>query len=314
MIHVFPVGRLGNQMFQYAFARILQINNPSQAITWHWDILTKYGNENDGWRNDLKFFNTKDVDCADSSISLTLFQKIVYRLYWYFAPQPNASLSEKAKYQNRFEPIISNCGFYYFGLAYYPYKFKHKKGIDIVVSGSFEIVRHLEKYKSVFVKEFTPKYPLQSCNWALYEKITSTESVCVSIRRGDFMLSKNSMHNVCSQSYFENAINKALLKIPNATLFFFSDDIEWVKNNVKIGKNIQCYYESGRDPVWEKMRLMYSCKHFIISNSTFSWWAQFLGRNENKMVFAPKRWYNDEFVPLIYQNEWILIDVKKNEY
>ena len=81
-------------------------------------------------------------------------------------------------------------------------------------------------------------------------------------------------------------------KLENPTFIFFSDDINWVKENIKIGECV-CYYERGVDPVWEKLRLMYSCKHFIISNSSFSWWAQYLSRNENKIVISPNRWYND---------------------
>jgi len=52
-----------------------------------------------------------------------------------------------------------------------------------------------------------------------------------------------------------------------------------------------CYFETGNDPVWEKLRLMYLCKHFIISNSTFSWWAQYLSRNEQKIVISPDKWF-----------------------
>ena len=85
----------------------------------------------------------------------------------------------------------------------------------------------------------------------------------------------------------------------------FSDDVEWCKNNMHFPKNT--IYESGNDPIWEKIRLMYSCKHFIISNSTFSWWAQYLSNNKNKIVIAPKKWNNFEYSELIYDDKWILL-------
>ena len=64
-----------------------------------------------------------------------------------------------------------------------------------------------------------------------------------------------------------------------------------MKDNIKLEED--CYYESGNDPVWETFRLMYSCKHFIISNSTFHWWAQFMGNHLGKITIAPSRWYNN---------------------
>ena len=61
--------------------------------------------------------------------------------------------------------------------------------------------------------------------------------------------------------------------IENPVFFMFSDDIEWMKNNI----HTECvtYYEDGTDPVWEKLRLMSACKHSIVLNSTFSWWTQY---------------------------------------
>ena len=116
---------------------------------------------------------------------------------------------------------------------------------------------------------------------------------------------------VCTPEYFENAIKLMQKKVPKAKFFVFSDDVEWCKNNMNFPKGTM--YESGTDPVWEKLRLMYSCKHYIISNSTFSYWAQYLSRNDKKIVIAPKSWGNnlykndDELID-IYQDNWILID------
>ena len=60
-------------------------------------------------------------------------------------------------------------------------------------------------------------------------------------------------------------------------------------------------------PVYETLRLMYSCKHFIISNSTFSWWGQYLSQNDNKVVVSPRVW-NSAYKSMLVDEKWILID------
>ena len=92
----------------------------------------------------------------------------------------------------------------------------------------------------------------------------------------------------------------------------FSDDIEWVKNNLDF--KCETYYENGNDPVWEKLRLMSCCKHFVISNSSFSWWAQYLSCNKNKIVYAPTKWYVDNRKVDIFQDSWKYINVLGAEF
>jgi hypothetical protein len=111
-----------------------------------------------------------------------------------------------------------------------------------------------------------------------------------------------------SAKYFEIIREQIKKKVKNPVFFTFSDDIEWVRNNMNFGDNTKIYYESGNDPVWEKLRLMYNCKHFVISNSTFSWWAQYLSRNKDKIVIAPSRWRNYDSVLGIYELHWILVE------
>jgi len=97
---------------------------------------------------------------------------------------------------------------------------------------------------------------------------------------------------VCTLDYYRRAIDVIKKKVESPTFFVFSNDIEWVRENISI-PGYDVFYESGNNPVWETFRLMYSCKHFIISNSTFHWWAQYCSRNTNKVVVCPDKWFSN---------------------
>ena len=89
--------------------------------------------------------------------------------------------------------------------------------------------------------------------------------------------------------------------------FVFSDDINWCKKKLGFnGDNV--IFVSQDMPVYETLRLMYNCKHFILSNSTFSWWGQFLSTSKNKLVVSPSRWNNDGYQLQLIQKDWILIN------
>ena len=156
----------------------------------------------------------------------------------------------------------------------------------------------------------TPKYDILAHNVDLYNDIKKSESVCITIRRWDFLDKSNKSHfYVCTPEYFYRWIKIIQNKIPNAKFFVFSDDIQFCKNDMKFPKWTK--FECWNDPIREKLRLMYSCKHFIISNSTFSWRAQYLSRSNKKLVVAPSRWCNDDFYTAsweLYDKSWILID------
>lgn len=187
--------------------------------------------------------------------------------------------------------------------------FKPHKSINKFVSGCFEDPRYFNNIRDKLLREFTPKEAPLAKNSQLYKLIEESNSVCVTIRRGDFVnIDKNKkLHYVCTEDYFYSAMNKIAERIENPSFFIFSDDIEWVRNNMNFKFNT--YYEEGNDPIWEKLRMMYSCKHFIISNSTFSWWAQYLGRYEGKIVISPSKWFNNEFDSQLIDKNWLLIEV-----
>ena len=59
------------------------------------------------------------------------------------------------------------------------------------------------------------------------------------------------------------------------------------------------------------MRLMYSCKHFILSNSSFSWWAQYLSKNPDKIVISPSRWHpNPGWTSKLIDKNFVKIEIE----
>lgn len=89
-----------------------------------------------------------------------------------------------------------------------------------------------------------------------------------------------------AMDYYINAAKYVEGQLKDVEFYIFSNDILWVKENINFPMKVN--YVEGENPSHEELALMTSCNHFIISNSTFSWWGQFLSNNENKIVIAPK--------------------------
>lgn len=303
-------GRLGNQMFQYAFMRQLQKHNPSEVLIYNFDEINR-DKYNSGFFNEnlLDNFNTEGTERQDA-LNYSIPQYIIYKLWNRFYPR-TTSFYKRNRYERRWVRVMEFFGMYYLGLGYYPFRLKKPWWVkNIIVRGSFECDRYFAGLQEELRNHFQPKEPLQQHNKELMNIIQKSNSIAISIRRGDFVDDENTknIYFVCNNLYYEKAIATIREKVVNPVFIFFSNDIEWVKENIKI-EDCQCYYESGKDKVWETMRLMSSCKHFIISNSTMHWWAQYLSPNPNKIVVAPSRWYNNEFKSQIYQDNWTLIPV-----
>lgn len=287
-------GRLGNQLFRYAAARRIlhdRGDNEQLLLGFH-SFLGK--DEKDGWRDWLEDFNVVNYKKTDEIVVPKKGNLLQYLSFYvqYFVKGVFKVMHRKIAKSNSIYKCLNRIGLL---LAYknnYIYTTPTTK--SVLLDGWFENKENFDSIKDIIQKEFTPKFSPIECNKELYEVIANSNSVCISIRRGDYFSNPltKSLHAVCQESYFQKAISLMKEKLENPTFIFFSDDINWVKENIKIEECV-CYYERGVDPVWEKLRLMYSCKHFIISNSSFSWWAQYLSRNENKIVISPNRWYND---------------------
>lgn len=287
-------GRLGNQLFRYAAARkILHDRGDKEQLLLGFQSF-KGKDVNDGWRDWLEDFNVRDYRKTDRSM-IPNMGSLVQHLTFYLQVLVKGYCKATKQKLSKTNPLYKVLNWAGLLLAYKNnYLYKTPKTKNVLLDGWFESKEHFDSIKSIIQKEFTPKFDPIDCNSELYEVIANTNSVCISIRRGDYFSNPTtkSLHAVCQEPYFLKAISLMKKMVDNPTFIFFSDDINWVKENIKVDGCV-CYYERGIDPVWEKLRLMYSCKHFIISNSSFSWWAQYLSRNENKIVISPNRWYND---------------------
>ena len=126
------------------------------------------------------------------------------------------------------------------------------------------------------------------------EKIAQPKkSVALHVRRGDYVTNKstNSFHGTCTVEYYQKAVDELTKRIGSISLFMFSDDIEWVRQNLKFPIPTT-YVEHADMPDYERMILMSHCEHNIIANSSFSWWGAWLNQNPEKIVIAPERWFN----------------------
>lgn len=299
MIGSYMSGRLGNQMFQYAFVRALMHSHTEETeIVFNFKRVMMAGKSTDGFEDALQYFNVQPYKSTDRNLVLsygTPLQILFYLLYIFCV---KIRIIPREKNEGFWYPLFRSKGLLYSSMSDNRYTVYNQIFEDLlskrnfICSGKYENPMFFDHIRPILLDEFTPKCPPLAENGTLYDTIEQTNSVCVSIRRGDFLSSNNKKSFfVCDEFYFQKAIEIVRKMIRNPTLIFFSDDIEWVKEHIKT--DLPSYYESGADPVWEKLRLMYSCKHFIISNSTFSWWAQYLSRNEQKIVISPDRWGND---------------------
>lgn len=322
MIYVMQGGRCGNQLFVYAFARSLQLKYPNEEIVFDFCGL-KIGQEKykNGlfWEDSLSRFNVinyNSINCSEGVVSQygTKLQKMVLLIWRVVNKLIKDNTSKNAgKIRSKLLKFTSRFGIYFIQFGYAPYKLtntKHK-----FAWGSFEDPRWFEDIREILLKEYTPRLPLKDENKELYEIITKCNSVCVSLRKWALDIHEDdnlSNRDLCDSTYYEKAIEIIQGKVHAPVFIVFSDDVEWAKETIKsISGDAMVYSESGNDDVAEKIRLMSACKHFIISNSTFGWWPQYLCTNENRIVISPDRWLDsfEDRHPLI-MDDWILIKTR----
>ena len=140
-----------------------------------------------------------------------------------------------------------------------------------------------------------------------------SKSVALHVRRGDYMKPQfyDTVGRICQVPYYRRAIDETSRLVPGAQFYVFSEDVDWVRDNLPLPEDaVFVNWNTGSDS-WQDMLLMSHCHHNIICNSTFSWWAAWLNAHADKHVLCPDHWYADDGgnIPL-YPDNWIRIETE----
>ncbi|MBQ9202700.1 MAG: alpha-1,2-fucosyltransferase [Prevotella sp.] len=280
-------GGLGNQLFQYAFGRALQLRyKDSYAIDVE-EFRRSYGHVprhyslgNFNLPDDVKLLSVKK---SRSLLAFKVFHKVNSNL--------NVKLASFFDVYWWRNPVYKDLGM------------NDTKGRKCYFYGYWQSEKYFYDYRDTIKKELKVKTPIVEESRPYAALIEKTNAVCLHIRRGDFV--KEGMI-ICDRDYYQRGIDYMVQHTANPRFFIFTNDNEWVRENVKLPAD--AVFVDVADPDYEVLRLMYMCKHFIISNSSFSWWGQYLADHEEKIVVAPKSWSvvwpNEKS---IYLDNWVIL-------
>ena len=291
MIIVKLMGGLGNQMFQYAAGRSLALRlNTALKLDLSFLEGNQTGNTPRTFALNCFAINADKAPCRETAIMkgkrTTLLGAIVAR-----CTQKTCRYTVFREKQFNFDPT-------FFSLK-----------DNVYLEGYWQSERYFKDIKGNILEEFRFMPPLDGLNLALAEEIGEVDSVSLHVRRGDYVTDKNTseMHGACSLEYYQIAVERVTQSLKDPSFFLFSDDPEWVADNIKLRYPTKYItHNVGRE--YEDLRLMSLCKHHIIANSSFSWWGAWLSANHEKLIIAPQKWFNNivntnDLIP----NEWIRI-------
>ena len=161
---------------------------------------------------------------------------------------------------------------------------------DVYLTGVWQTERYFAAVRNELLEQFQFRQQPDAANREMLDRIAEKTAVSVHIRRGDY-LHPDTLTRPCSIDYYERAFAWMAERVTDANYFIFSDDPDWVKANLKAPAGSRYVTHNVGKNDTEDLRLMSHCNHFIIANSSFSWWGAWLSPSPGKQVVAPTRWY-----------------------
>ncbi|MFC1659816.1 alpha-1,2-fucosyltransferase [Pseudomonadota bacterium] len=277
------IGGLGNQMFQYAYIKSLSKRigrdflldfSSFDFYKLHKPIIKSLNIENKiASKEVLIDYKTQEIKSKCPKLFRKILRikkfKIISSKFKTFKEQENA-------------PAVFDKAFFSLSEAGY-------------IIGYFQSEKYFKNIRRELLKDFLPKNGFSEKFKQFQKQIKNKKfsPISLHIRRGDYVSNSitKKVYGHCPLSYYEKAVKILQKSVKNPKLFIFSDDLKWVKENLKI--NLPMIFVNCATPStpYEDIWLMASCDHNIIANSSFSWWGAWLNENPKKIVIAPKKWF-----------------------
>jgi hypothetical protein len=273
MVIVRLTGGLGNQMFQYAAARALADRLGTELLL--------------------------DTRALEHALALNAYTRRAYALSPF---KLRARLAAAADLRDwpvwvveiglrlRFVRPLFRRWHFESGITYDPSMLTLREPVCLV--GYWQSERYFIDDSDNIRADFALVRPMSDDNSRLLELARCGSSVGLHVRRGDFASLDHAaqVHGLCSIDYYRRAISLVRERCPECRFLVFSDDLEWARAELPL--DASAVFVSGNAETPEQdLALMSACNHHIIANSSFSWWAGWLGYSLEQIVIAPAPWY-----------------------
>ena len=313
-------GGLGNQMFQYAL--YLQLKSLGKEVKI--DDVTKF-TQNKKRTPMLAPFGITYERAAKKELEQMLDSSL---LPWNRVRRKLFGRKKKAYFEEdkRYHPEIMAWDDIY--LEGYWQTEKYFETAADEVRRAYDTDRLLQHFQDNSIRESTMYSDIISTGQMSMDdwlsEISSAESVSVHVRRGDYLLPENLelFGNICTEVYYKNAMQQMMMEHPDCRFYLFTNDKEWIRERIEefIGGGA---YQPGTEAAdmdllgrlevvdlgnrdgydYAEFVLMSRCKHNILANSSFSWWASYLNPNPDKIVLVPDVWLNGWDCTDIYRGD-----------
>ena len=302
MIYFRMDGRIGNQLFMYAFARSISKKRGDELI-----IVDDREAIKRNYHNSLMDYELENVEYVhDHKMLLTpgfIKQNVIFFIYR--VVRKKLSYNQRYSLEKKFQKFFNRNGLILCENGYIDYTMPQTE--NILLNGYFQADKYFEDVREEVIDAFTVDNSTMESFFPDVEKIRERNSVCISIKVQHNV--GNSMYDVCNDGYWQKAIEYICENVENPLFFICSDNVEYVKNNLIDCTKYDAVYQDSSIPVNVSLSIMGQCKHFVIGNTTFGWWAQYLCNYDKKTVVAPSKWMKIDMPIDIYQEGWHLVEV-----